>query len=373
MHSIVCDFRVDQAMRYSLFVPRLYNLCRSLGFEAGRIMPSRAFCSDESQGFPIILITKHFGAFPFNHGRAGGVVATGRHGPHAQHGDDLVIIQASHVGYHPETGSYGSYCRLQTPEQSNTTTCGKIGHVLEWYENEYQFAQKNIYLGREGGRCTLTVDYQLQDARRAEGLFLDLDRMTVSEDGVRVLHRTLSTARVYLASEALCDLLPDTAWPEEGERVQIGVHLLPELFSFRRELGPDSEGHHLLEHNLLDAMPWVVSAPSPMLVAAQVNSQAEFDRTFRSIVKSEDYRGKNLLFISCLNIDISPKLGQMFPLTKCVPWAAYVQDRSGDSRIYEQSEIVELLLEQSSENADQIDLEAAIAQMIDAPEIRIVK
>jgi hypothetical protein len=40
-------------------VPRLYNLCKSLGFEAGNIMPSRAFFSDESQGYPIILIAKH--------------------------------------------------------------------------------------------------------------------------------------------------------------------------------------------------------------------------------------------------------------------------------------------------------------------------
>src|SRR5580698_3552705 len=34
------------AMRYSQFVPRLYNLCRSLGFERNRMLPSRAFCSD---------------------------------------------------------------------------------------------------------------------------------------------------------------------------------------------------------------------------------------------------------------------------------------------------------------------------------------
>jgi len=36
------------SMRYSHFAPRVYNLCRSLGFESGKIMPSRAFCSDES-------------------------------------------------------------------------------------------------------------------------------------------------------------------------------------------------------------------------------------------------------------------------------------------------------------------------------------
>ena len=60
-------------LRYSGFIPRLYNVCKSLGFEPGQIMPSRAFCSDENQGYPIILITKHFGTFPFNHGRVGGI------------------------------------------------------------------------------------------------------------------------------------------------------------------------------------------------------------------------------------------------------------------------------------------------------------
>ena len=47
-------------MRYNVFMPRLFNWCKSLGFEPGKIMPSRAFCSDESQGYPIIMITKHF-------------------------------------------------------------------------------------------------------------------------------------------------------------------------------------------------------------------------------------------------------------------------------------------------------------------------
>lgn len=53
-------------LRYSRFVPKLYNWCKTLGFETGKIVPSRTFCSDESQGCPIILTAKHFGAFPFN-------------------------------------------------------------------------------------------------------------------------------------------------------------------------------------------------------------------------------------------------------------------------------------------------------------------
>lgn len=71
LNTVIGDFHLDRMMRYSVFVPRLYKPCKSLGFEAGRVMPARAFCTDESQGFPIRLITRHFGAFPFNHGMVG--------------------------------------------------------------------------------------------------------------------------------------------------------------------------------------------------------------------------------------------------------------------------------------------------------------
>ncbi|MEN8206440.1 MAG: hypothetical protein ABFS24_10560 [Pseudomonadota bacterium] len=368
--SIVSNFRIDHMMRYNLFVPRLYNLCLSLGFDAGNIMPSRAFCSDENQGFPIILIAKHFGAFPFNHGRVGGIVATDRHGPHAHHGKDMVIIQASHVGYDPETETFGSYCRLQTSDNKKTSSCGKIGNVIQWYQDEYRFAQDNIYLGREGDMRTITIDNQLLDERRTDGLSLDLDKMVSMEGGKQKLQRVLSTSRVFVAADELVKLLPDTVW-QDGQRINIGSHLGPEMFIYRRHISGDVEGHNHLENNLIEPMPWIVTSPAPLLVAAQVNTQAEFDRAFRSIAKEQEYRGKRLLFISCLNIDISPQKGQRFPLTKSVPWAAYIQNADGSSRTLEQPELVELLMQQSGENTDQIDLESAIRQMIDAREISI--
>ena len=115
----------NMMMRYNVFMPRLYNWCKSLGFDTGKIMPSRAFCSDESQGYPIIMIAKHFGTFPFNHGQVGGIVATDRHGPHAAHGQDLILIQASHVGYEPQNQQFGIYRRLQTTSQVCGANCGK--------------------------------------------------------------------------------------------------------------------------------------------------------------------------------------------------------------------------------------------------------
>src|SRR5210317_2381012 len=126
----LAPFKVDgMAIPYAEFVPKLYNLCMTLGFRKGLIMPSRAFCSDENQGWPIILLTKHFGTFPFNHGRVGGIVAIDRHGPHAHHGEDSVIVQASHVGYDPETGTYGKCARPKMEGTYLSDSCGKITHV----------------------------------------------------------------------------------------------------------------------------------------------------------------------------------------------------------------------------------------------------
>jgi hypothetical protein len=370
LKAVIGDFHLDRMMRYSVFVPRLYNLCMSLGFEAGKIMPSRAFCSDESQGFPIILITKHFGTFPFSHGMVGGIVATDLHGSHAQHGKDLVIIQASHVGYDPDTQTFGTYRRLQAEAHECSDSCGKIGGVLGWYLDEYTFARENIFLGRRNGDCTVTIDNQLLNQGRSEGLFLQLERLLQMDNGNPQLVQTFSTARSYLASGDLVAMLPADSWPDEGGRA-IGRYLVPELFSFKRNIIGDVEGRSHLEQNLLNPMPWIVTSHSPLLVGAQVNTQAEFDRAYRTIVKEHGYHGRRLVFISCLNIDISPRKGQIFPLTKCVPWAAFIQDENGNHQTLEQSDIIARLNEQSTENPDQIDLEDAIRQMGREQEVRI--
>ncbi|MDH5649328.1 MAG: hypothetical protein OEY67_06695 [Gammaproteobacteria bacterium] len=371
----MADFQINGAMfRYSIFVPKFYNWCKSLGFEAGKIMPSRAFCSDESQGYPIILITKHFGTFPFNHGRVGGIVATDRHGPHAEHGQDMVIIQASHVGYDDSSHHFGCYKRLQTSSHDNSPSCGKVHAVLSWYINEYNFAKDNIYLSQNGKDRLITIDNQLLNENREEGLFLHLERIVeVDENGETHPIKTLSTAKSYRVSSRFQKMLGDFEW-QGSKRQKIGDRLVPELFQFKRiidETITDMENDRFLEKNLLNPMPWIVTSPAPLLMAAQVNTQVEFDRTFRTIAKEHGYRGKKLVFIAGLNIDISPQPGQLFPLTKFVPWAAYVQDRDDSFFTLEQQELVDILNRQSSENADQIDLEDAIHKMGVAKEVKV--
>ena len=369
MSELIGNYRVSGfAIRYSQFVPKLYNLCRSLGFRSGRTMPSRAFCSDENQGYPVILIAKHFGTFPFNHGQVGGIVATDRNGPHAHHGEDLVIIHASHVGYDRETRRFGHYRRLQTEGHEDTPTCGKVCGVLDWYQAEYRFAAENILLRLEEGERRVVIDNQLLRERREEGLFLNLEEM-VSPDGEV---RGLSTAKSYLAAPALVERLGEAAWPQGGGE-EIGRRLSPELFYFRREIigGHDEEGRAHLEVNLMPVMQYVVTAEEPALTAAQVNTQVEFDRAFRAMTRDPGYRGKRVLFVSGINIDVSPLPGNIFPLTKFVPWAAYFQDVDGVHQIWEQRELAARIAAQSTDNPDRIDLEEAIAMMEGVKEVVI--
>ncbi len=191
----------EMSMRYSNFIPRAYNLAKSLGFQPGRIMPSRAFCSDESQGYPIILITKHFSTFPFNHGRVGGIVATDRHAPHAHHGKDLVIIQASHVGYDPVNEKFGVYRRLQTHDACETSNCGKISGALEWYLHEYEFASQNIFLTKIDNKIKVSIDNYLLHSERAEGLILNLEKIVqVNEQGKPIPELSKSTAKTFSAA-----------------------------------------------------------------------------------------------------------------------------------------------------------------------------
>ncbi len=363
------DFRIDRfAMRYSNFVPRLFNYCLSLGMKPNRIMPSRAFCSDENQGYPIILIAKHFGTFPFNHGRVGGIVATDRHVPHAQHGRDSVIIQASHVGYEPETGQFGIYRRLQTDDHEYSSDCGAICNVLDWYRDEYQFACRYIKLDRDNDGHIVVIDNQLLNEQRKQGLFLNLGRLIDMRDGLAQPLHSLSTARAYRAAEDLVERI-GTAWPTQ--RTSIGTHLHAGLFSFRRDTEAIADASHNINRNLIRAMPTILSSKYPALSAAQVNAQVEFDRTFRTIVKEGAYRGKRVVFISGIHIDISPREGQIFPLTKYVPWAAYVQDESGSGYTLEQQELHRILADQNMSNPHKIDLTEEIGRMKREAEIQI--
>ncbi len=347
VEELINNFRIEGAtFRYSSFVPRLYNYVKSLGFETGKMLPSRAFCADENQGYPIILLTKHFGSYPFNHGRGGAVVATDRHEPFAEHGEGLVIIHASHVGYEPDSEQFGAYNRVHTRDSRHTACCGKINAIVSWYLEQYRIAQADILLECSDGALCLRIDNGL------------------------LRH---STAKSFLASDALQkELAHLESKIKDGQRIPIGEHLKPDMFFFRRELDETVEGRNHQELELIYPMPWIVTSPWPLLTAAQINTQVEFDRTLRTVAHANIFRDKCLFYISGLNIDISPQPGELFPTTKFVPWAAFLRDRKGGQRIIEQAELVSLLRQQSKENPDQIDMDQAIREMAEADTVEIV-
>lgn len=371
--SLLGSFRLQGRMLcYPSFIARLYNWCLHLGFTPGKIMPSRAFCSDESQGFPIILMAKHFGAFPFNHGRVGGIVSVERHGPHAEHGKDLLLLQASHVGYDPQGQRFGLYRRLHTANEVYTHSCGKIGQIIEAYRQDFLYAQENVRLLRHAGRPALWIDNLLLSRARSHGLFLVMDNLIEGAHD-KTLPQPLaarSTGLVYAASARLVERLGESAWPMQGSQ-PIAGRLAAEDFYFLRDLGPAEFVQNQLERNLLAPMPWILTARHPFLTAACANTQAEFDRTYRSLVQTPATRGKNLLFIAGLNIDISPIAGEDFPLTRFVPWAAYLQYADGRRELLEQEEVWQQLMAQPDDNPAQIDLERSIRAMAQQGQIEI--
>ena len=254
----MAPFTVDgMAMPYAEFVPRFYNFCMELGFRKGLIMPSRAFCSDENQGLPIILLTKHFGTFPFNHGRVGGIIAIDRHGPHAHHGEDLVILQASHVGYDPVTGVYGKYVRPKMLGNYVSDSCGKLTHVITPYLEQYIFARDRIFLHRdEQGRSLITIKNSFIDFAShpvKNGLVLRLPKIVrAADDGTIRPLAASSTTQAYEVSEEFRKQIDATNYKwKSGEGEPIRDLLTDDLFFYREDFHETDESI-LLERNLIE-------------------------------------------------------------------------------------------------------------------------
>lgn len=326
-------------------------------------------------------MTKHFGAYPFNHGYIGGILALDRHGPHAAHGEDMVIIHAPHVGYDPISEKYGIYRREQVANDKNqiSTCCGKVAGTLAPYRNEYRTTLGRISVRVEGDVVLVSLSNQvLRDCtdETLEGLFLNFDLLLEPGAlGQPVMMR--SASQVYRASAVFSskvrEVLADTPAAGKGRPLwrslsEPGLEKLldPEMFCFRRN-GLEGEENRL-ERILVPHMPFILTAPwEADLAAALVIAQYEFDRAVFSVSSEPSYRGKNLVLISGLNIDVSPDpqhdAKASFPATMFLPWAAYVQVADGRSRVLEQGEVVEALMSVAPENEDAIDIEVSIAEL----------
>nr|CAA6820530.1 MAG: Unknown protein [uncultured Thiotrichaceae bacterium] len=275
-------------------------------------------------------------------------MACNRHSEYASHGEDLVMVQASHVGYDPE-------------HNKCSNACGKISDTLEWYVNEYNFARHRILVDRHGEHCYLTIDSQYLLPNREQGLLLNLDKMIQQQgDGKIYPSSVTSTASTFLATTTFQKQMAHFFEMNQGPQ-PIGDALLPEYFSFT--IGQYTGGSRQIEQNIVGVMPWIVTSEAPMLTAAQANTQAEFDRVSRSISQEPAYQNRNLLYISGLHLDMSPPEGQNVIVNKFIPWAAYIQMESGERYILEQDQLCKIFKTCKADNPDQLDFEKVIRAM----------
>ncbi len=230
-----------------------------------------------------------------------------------------------------------------------------------------------MLLEHRGKQLCLRVDNGLLRGSRDEGLFLNMPRLLQPDsDGKFTPIHTHSTSKTFVASSALQQELAHLE-PEfqDGRRMPIGELLQPDMFCYRRKLSETELGRDHMERSLIYAMPWIVTSTWPALTAAQVNTQVEFDRALRAFAHAQSFQGKQVFFISGLNIDISPQPGEAFPTTKFVPWAAFQQDENGEKQLLEQPELLAVIRAQKKDNPDQVELDSAIRDMSEAESVAV--
>jgi hypothetical protein len=386
-------FSMAKNFRFSQFTPRLYNYCtQKMGMNHSTIMPARAFCSDGSQGFPTMLLAKHFGTFPFDYGQIGGTFDFNRTPAVVTHGRDLVVVQATHVGYDPVTKKYGKYPRHRTalrPEEvTYSSNCGHVAGVSDPYIKAFQSAASHTQIGRsdKSGEYTVYIrNFFLsgETSRYKNHVQFDIKRMFKSQEYIA----SDPVGRTFIASSefaAHLDKYPQFKNLKAGDAaVPLGAALTPEWFTFERTNGV--EGRPLYEQNLKDIMEWVVVQPEPMLAAAQGCVQAEFHRFLSEIRFAKSmFDQKNMLYIAGVIVDVAPQPEQLvgdeafFPRTLFIPWAAYEQrynaaENKLEKRIWDQDKCFAELEACSTENPRAMVLDAEMQKLTGLPPIELPK
>lgn len=356
-------------MNYSEFAPRLYHFCKQYGLRRERWKLASACCPDEDQGYPLLILTKHFGTFPVNVGTASGGINYAEMPAIHDTGTDLIIVQASHLGFDSLPDDREASERVNG-ERSRAYPY----HIqtLRWYQNEYRFARNGIALKKYNGRYQLLIDNQLLEGGGREGLFLNMDKL-VQKDEQRnhIALKQHSTAKAFMASDELIDRVSEVNL-QEGEITTIGRHLSADLFYFKRNNADVAEQEWYRIRQLNELMPQIITASSPALELAKASIQIEFDHTFRTLAKDKKYQGRNLVYIGVVHQDAAPSVAQTFTPVLVVPWAAYIRQSDGRQTILEQPELVEYLKRNSAFNPDEIDLDLALQEVERREDLRAV-
>ena len=352
-------FDPDLGIDYQELAPRLYNMAQGLGLPAKRIHLASALCADEEQGYIQLLLTKHFGVFPTDLAHSDGTLNRRALLQLAAVAGDIVIVQASHVGYSPKRPGYSRCSRVDSGIDTQLSCCLSVSRGLEWYSREYRFAQRQIRVRRGEQGFQVIIDNELLDQQRNHGLFLNLAQLIASDDqgGILPPIAMRSTSQVFAAGEALSARL--SADEVDGDEQVIGTRLGPSQFCYHPPPpGEDIQGRIMT--NLADDIQQIVTADNPMVCAAQANLLAEFDHNCRFILKQEAFNGRRIIYLAGLNLDIVGDQGLHFPRSRFIPWAVYIQKGDNHNHVLEQEQTLAELRRHSSDNPDQLNIDAAI-------------
>ncbi len=349
------------------------------------ILPSRAVCSDESEAQVIYSLAACFGNNPFNFGRVGGVIATDRTPAAAHHGQDIVLVAATHVGYDPSQENINArFGRMYRPrmglEKNNmhaySTCCGKLTGVIGPFLKLYKLASgRKISLFKKEFNnkeryCISINDHLLSQKGEAFVLNLNMSIMVKHKNNMPVVLEGRANSTVFEASDELSNSLKSKGFVFSAEPRPIGNYLSAKYFSFEQSNIPMKEdGSHLLLKNLLPYMNLIVSHPIPELAAANIAIAHEFTKTvtiFRRKQKELDIENKSILLIAGIDLNVfdhelakeNPLLG--YQVYFC-PFAAYFKSREDSyGKVFEKEEILKLLNSQP--------IEAEISSITEAAE-----
>ena len=345
------------SLDYSNFVPRLYNFCHSAGLARRKLSPGAVFCSDQDHGRAMLLLAKHFGAYPIELGNAGATLDCRDTDKWMDRSNDIVLLQAGHVLNISTTmlnaGSSGPHAELG----GLPTGCGALSRVLAWYLHEYQDALSHVRFRQEQGRHLVEVDTVLLERNGRDGLCLSLERLAEKAPSGGFQTGFESDLKVaFLANTAL----PAKLFEEQNTRACKLLH--PEWFSFNTSGSKVEMALKCAEANLRDQMPYIVSAQDPLFTAAEINIQKEFDANMQHIRVSGAAKGKRLVYLAGINVETPYRSGKYLSETEFLPWQVFIQDDEGKCEVLNQVTLMHKLREASPVNPDTINLDEALQQ-----------
>lgn len=280
-----------------------------------------------------------------------------------EYGTDLVVLQCSHVSGAPRSKAYDGHQRSEPTNEQQAHTCRYQSEILHWYQSEYHIAQNSIWLRKADNRYLLSIDNQLLDEGRGEGLFLNMNKMAQRDSaGNYIIVKQYTTAKAFVASEDFVYRATESNLQDE-QVILIGQYLYSDLFYFKlnKEGIPEKEQYRIQKLNVL--MPQIITSPWPAQSLAQAIVQIEFEHNFRILAKENKYQSNNIIYIAGVHQHAMQTSKRTITPTLFFPWAAYIQQSNGSNVILEQLDLVAHLNQYAVGNPNEINQEAIMREM----------